>query len=112
MLELASKTDPAAQLAIGGLIVLGLLALASSGRSGRRRDFREVLRDELHSLGLSLVAAEFGRQRGSPVWVVTTEVAGRGVATVTTPVETPDPHSEQAANEVARRVANLLGGAA
>lgn len=109
---MANKTDPAAQLAVGGLIVLGLLALASSGRSGRRRTFHEVLRDELHSLGLSLVAAEFGRQRGRPVWVVTTEVPGRGVATVTAAVDDAEPHSEHAATEVARRVAKLVGSAA
>jgi hypothetical protein len=92
---------------VGGLFALGLMALASSARSDRRRDFYQVLRDRLAEYDVDLVSAELGRHRGDAVWVVTVEADGRATRVQVT--VTGEPYSAGTAVEVADEVAEALG---
>lgn len=106
MLHGVAKKDNTSLWIAGGLAAIGLIAMASSSRAPTRQTFVDRLRDALLQHGFRLVAAEFGRLRGEPLWVVTCELPDGRVLRVQVPVAgSPYDRPDQVAEDVSRMLA-------
>jgi hypothetical protein len=103
----AGKDDFATLLVAGGLLGLGLVAMAYQNNEQRREAFLERLAAALRDRGLAYASATFGRAAGNqPVWRVTLHTRDGGVQThrVLLP-EGTEPYAEATCDEVVARVA-------
>lgn len=103
--------DFAALLVAGGLLGLGVLAVAYQNNEERRKAFLENLETELRAHGLAYASATFGRAaENRPVWRVTLHTRDGGVQThrVLLPAGT-EPYAVATCKQVVERVVAEVG---